>query len=69
MNSKIAKIHIYEQWNLKIKLSKQEEQRQNYGYGEHFDGCPMGGGLGAWVEVRGLRSTNRYSVTEYLVTE
>ena len=41
------------------KLSKQE-QRENHGYGEHFDGCQMGVG---WVrmgeEVRGLRSTNR----------
>ena len=29
--------------NLKNKLSKQKEQRQNYGYGEHFHGCQMGG--------------------------
>ena len=27
----------------KNKQSKQEEQRQNHGYGEHFDGCGMGG--------------------------
>ena len=44
----------------KNKLSKQEEQRQNPGYGERFDGCQMGG---VWQrmgeEVRGLRSTNR----------
>ena len=25
------------------KLSKQEEQRQNHGYGEHFDACQIGG--------------------------
>ena len=36
--------NIYQQLNLKNKLSKQEEQRQNHGYGEHFDGCQMGGG-------------------------
>ena len=41
------------------KLSKQE-QRQNHGYRERFDGNEMGrecGGMGA--EVRGLRSTTR----------
>ena len=41
-------------------LSKQE-QRQNHGYREHFDGCQMGGGGGMGEEVRGLRSTNRQS--------
>ena len=45
------------------KLSNQEEQRQNHGYGEHFDGCQIGGGYwgcrGKSEEVRGLRSTNR----------
>ena len=45
--------------NLKNKLSKQE-QRQNHGYGEHFEGCQMGGEFGEMSEeVRGLRSTNR----------
>ena len=34
MNSKMAKIQIYQQMNLKTKLSKQEEQRQNRGYRE-----------------------------------
>ena len=60
MNNKIAILHIYQQLNLKNKLSKQEEQRQNHGYREHFDGCLMGvwcWGMGE--EVRGLRSTNR----------
>ena len=43
----------------KNKLSKQE-QRQNHGYRECFDGCQMGGGCrGIGEEVRGLRSTNR----------
>ena len=28
------------------KLSKQEEQRQNHRYREHFDVCQMGGGEG-----------------------
>ena len=51
---------IYEQLNLKNKLSKQEEQSQNHGYGERFDGGQMGGGYdGMGEEVRGLRSTNR----------
>ena len=60
MNKKMAKIHIDQQLNLKNKLSKQEEQRQNHGYRKHFDGCQMGGSLrGMGEEVRGLRSTNR----------
>ena len=37
--------------NLKNKLSKQEEQRQNHGYRECFDGCQMGGGYGG-MEVQ-----------------
>ena len=46
--------------NLKNKLSKQEEQRQNHRYEEHFDDCRMEGGCGKMSEdVRGLRSTNR----------
>ena len=53
------KIQIYEQLNLKNKLSIQE-QRQNHGYGEHFDGFLMGGSCGGMgEEVRGLRSPNR----------
>ena len=61
MNNKMAKINVYQQLNLKkTKLSKQEEQRQNHGYGECFDGCQMGGWCGGMREqVRGLRSTNR----------
>ena len=35
MNNK----NIYQQLNLKNKLSKEEEQRQNDGCGECFDGC------------------------------
>ena len=46
MNNKMAKIHIYQQLNLKNKLSKQEEQRQDHRYGEHSDGCWMGGECG-----------------------
>ena len=42
-------MQIYQQLNLKNKLSKQE-QRQNHGYGEHFDGCQMGGGVEEWVK-------------------
>ena len=44
MNNKMAK-NTYQQLNLKNKLSKQEEQRQNHGYGEHFDGWPDGRGV------------------------
>ena len=59
MNNKMAKIHIHQQLNLKNKLSKQEEHRQNHGYGEYFDGCQMGEGCrGIGEEVRGLRSIN-----------
>ena len=32
------------------KLSKQEEQRQNHGCGEHSDGCWMVEGCGEWVK-------------------
>ena len=45
---------------LKNKLSSQDEQKQNHRYGEHFDGCQMGGECGGVdEEVRGLRITNR----------
>ena len=58
MNNKSQKIHIYQQLNLKIKLSKQE--KQSHGYREHFDGCQVGEGCrGMGEEVRGLRSTDR----------
>ena len=50
MNNKMAKIHIYEQLNLKTKLSKQEDQRQNHGYREHLNGSQWGGGVGQWVK-------------------
>ena len=49
MNNKIA-INTYQQLNLKSKLSKQEEQRQNHAYRERFDGCQMGGGVKEWVK-------------------
>ena len=59
MNNKMTKIHIYQQLNLKNKLSKQE-QRENHRYGECFDGCQMGGECGEMgEEVRGLRNANR----------
>ena len=55
MNNKVAKIHIYQQLNLKNKLRKQE-QRQNHGYKENFDGCQMEGGFGGMdEEVRRLQ--------------
>ena len=60
MINKMAKIHIYQQFNPKNKLNKQEEQRQDHGYREHFDGCQMGWGFREMDElVRGLRSTSR----------
>ena len=41
------------------KQEEQEEQKQNHGYRERFDGCQVGGGWGGMGEaVRGLRSTN-----------
>ena len=49
MNNKRKKISIYQQLNLKNKLSKQE-QRQNHGYGEHFHGCQQGGECGRMGE-------------------
>ena len=53
-------MQIYQQLNLKNKLSKQDECRQNHGYREPSDGCQMGGRCqGMGEEVRGLRSTNR----------
>ena len=38
-------MHIYQKLNLKNKLSKQEE-RQNHGYGDHFDFATWEGVLG-----------------------
>ena len=48
------------QYLMRVLRSQQEEQRQNHGYGEHFDGCQIGGDCGEMgEEVRRLRSTNR----------
>ena len=60
MNNKMAKIHIYQQLNLRNKLNKQEEQRLSHGCREHFDYCQMGDDRyrGMGEEVQGLRSTN-----------
>ena len=44
MNSKMEKNTNLSTIESKNKLSKQEELRQNHGYGERFDGCQMGGG-------------------------
>ena len=58
MNNKMA-INTYVS-TIESKTTRKQEQRQNYGYGERFDGCQMGGGcVGIGDEVRGLRSTNR----------
>ena len=50
MNSKMAKNTNLSTIESKNKLSKQEELRQNHGYGERFDGCQMGGGCGGMGE-------------------
>ena len=56
MNNKTAKIHVYQQLNLK---NKQVEQKQNHRYGDHLEGYQLGWGFGEMGEkVKGLRSTN-----------
>ena len=59
-NYKMAKkMCVYQQLNLKIKLSKQPEQKQNLRYGGHLEGYQLGGGRGRMGEkVQGLRRTN-----------
>ena len=60
MNNKMAINTYLATIDSKNQTKKTEEQRQNYEYGGHFDGCEMGGGC--WrihEEGRGLRSTNR----------
>ena len=37
MNKKMAETHIYQQLNLKNKLSKQAEQKQNPRCGDHLE--------------------------------
>ena len=60
MNNKMAINTYLSKMNLKNKLSKQKELRQNHGSREHFDGCQMGGVYRIMgEEVRGLRSTSR----------
>ena len=41
-------MQIYQQLNLKDKLSKQEEQRQTHGYGKHLMVARWEGGVGKW---------------------
>ena len=52
MTIKRQLIHSYQQLNLKIKLSKQTEQKQNHRYGDHLDGYQLGG-EGEWEEMCG----------------
>ena len=60
MNNKMAINKYLSTIEYKNKLSKQVEQIQNHRYGEHFDGCQMGGWCGVMgEEVMGLRSKNR----------
>ena len=53
MTIKRQLIHSYQQLNLKIKLSKQTEQKQNHRYGDHLDGYQMGSAVGKWVKRGG----------------
>ena len=58
MNNKMAINTHLSITESKKETSKQEEQRQNHGYTERFDGCQMGRGCwGMFEEMRGLRST------------
>ena len=60
MNNKMAINTYLSIIESKKQLNKQEEQNQNHGYGEHIDGCQVGGGCGRMgEEVMGLSSTNR----------
>ena len=59
MNNKMAK-NTYLSTTESKKQTKQEGQRWNQGYREHFDGCQMGVGFrGMGEEVRGLRITTK----------
>ena len=50
--------------NLKSKLSKQVEQKQNHRYGDHLEGYQLGGKMRKMGEkVQGLRSIiGRYQI-------
>ena len=48
-------INIYQQMNLKNKISKEAEQRHHHGHRKHCDGCQMGGGCGGRVLSRSER--------------
>ena len=54
MNNKMAINTYLSTIESKNKLSKQEEQRQNHRYREHFDGCQIGVGVGE-VQKRSYR--------------
>ena len=61
MNNKMAINTYLSTIESKNKLSKEEDQRQNHGYGECFDVCQIGEGFGGMgEEISGLRSTNTY---------
>ena len=47
--------------NIKNKLSKQAEKKQNHGYGDHLEGYRLGRGRGKMEgKVQGVRRTNGY---------
>ena len=46
---------IFQELNLKDKISKQEEQRQNDGFGEYFEGFQVKGVWGVGEEVRAFK--------------
>ena len=49
MNNKMAINKYLSTIESKNQTKKKEEQRQNHGYGENFDGCQIGG----WCETMG----------------
>ena len=59
MNIKMAINPQLSTIELKKKLSKQAEQKQNHRYGDHLEGYQLGGRRERMGEkVQGLRSTN-----------
>ena len=61
MNIKVAiNSQLLKQLNLKSKLSKQAEQKQNHRYGDHLEGYQLGGERGKMREnVYRFRSITR----------
>ena len=60
----MTQIHNYRQLNIKNKLRKQPEQKQNHRYGDHLEGCHLSEGRGGMgKKVQGLISIiSRYKI-------